>query len=56
MEDDLPSVDDNSEIKDLRRSSEFRGTTFSNYKKNTVRKNLIYPTSHADGFADVFAR
>ena len=41
MEDDMPSVNDNSEIKDLRRSADFRGTTFSNYKKTTVRKNMI---------------
>jgi len=47
MEDDLPSVDDNSEIKDLRRSAEFRGTTFSNYKKTTVRKNLIDSMLHS---------
>jgi hypothetical protein len=41
MEDNLPKVSDNSEINDIRQAPQFRGTTFSNYKKADVRKQLI---------------
>jgi len=41
MDDDMPSVSDNSEINDMRLPKEFRGVTFSEYKKLLVRNELV---------------
>ena len=37
----MPSVSDNSEINDMRLPKEFRGVTFSEYKKLLVRNELV---------------
>lgn len=41
MEDEMESVNDNSEINDIRQSPDFRGITLSGYKKTEVKKQLI---------------
>jgi len=41
MEDDLPKVSDNTEINDIRTPAQFKGISFSKYKKTDVRKQLI---------------
>jgi len=41
MERELPSVGDNTNINDSRLANDFKGVSFSNYKKTAVRKNLI---------------
>ena len=41
MDDNSPKVNDNSDINDIRTSSQFKGVSFSKYKKTDVRKQLI---------------
>jgi hypothetical protein len=41
MDDNLPKVSDNSEINDIRTGQQFKGISFSKYKKTEVRKQLI---------------
>ena len=36
-----PKVNDNSEINDIRTPAQFKGVSFSKYKKTEVRKQLI---------------
>ena len=41
MDDDAPKVNDNTEINDIRPPPQFKGVSFSKYKKTDVRKQLI---------------
>jgi len=41
MDTNLSKVNDNSDINDIRTPPQFKGITFSNYKKQDVRKQLI---------------
>ena len=41
MEDEMQTVNDNSEINDLRNPSDFKGITLSGFKKTEVRNQLI---------------
>lgn len=41
MNEDAPKVNDNSDINDVRTSTQFKSITFSGYKKTDVRKQLI---------------
>ena len=41
MNEELPSVNDNTTINDARQPGDFKGITFSNYKKLSVRNQLI---------------
>ena len=41
MDDDAPKVNDNTEINDIRTQAQFKGISFSKYKKTDVRKQLI---------------
>jgi len=47
MDDDLPKVNDSSEINDIRTGPQFKGISFSNYKKTDVRKQLIESIKNA---------
>ena len=40
-EDEMETVNDNSEINDIRSQPDFKGITLSGYKKTEVRKQLI---------------
>ena len=40
-EDEMETVNDNTEINDIRTQPEFKGITLSGYKKTEVRKQLL---------------
>ena len=44
MEDEMQTVNDNSEINDLRSPPDFTGVTLSGFKKTEVRNTLIEST------------
>ena len=41
MDDEMESVNDNSEINDIRTQPDFKGITLSGYKKTEVKRQLV---------------